>query len=352
MNKYELQHLANDKKIKKAIQALYDSYIKEYASLATSIPNLSTSKVFSFANYPITKARAQTIENEFRANLNTLITNGINESWDLSNTKNDALVDGIFGSSIKPSSDLYATYFNNNLEAKNAFLSRKIGGLSLSENVWKYHSQFKKEIELGLEVGLSEGKSASAMATELKQYLQYPDKLFRRVRDLKNGALILSKNAKAFHPSMGVYRSSYKNAMRLARTENNIAYRTADYTRWQELDFVVGQRVVLSHEHPVYDMCDDLKGDYPKNFIFTGWHPQCICHVITILKTQNELGNDIEKIGAGKALNGQSVNTVKSVPSNFNEWIDDHREGIIKAKNKPYFVKDNFKYGNVEKGLK
>jgi len=352
MNKYELQHLANDNKMKKAIIALYNSYIKEYAELGTSIPNLSASKVFSFDNYPITKARAKTIETNFKKDLNLLIVNGVNESWDLSNTKNDALVNSVFGGSIKPSSEIYATYFNNNLEAKNAFLSRKIGGLTLSENVWKYHSQFQKEIELGLEVGLSEGKSASVMATELKQYLQYPDQLFRRVRDLKNGALILSKNAKAFHPSMGVYRSSYKNSMRLARTENNIAYRTADHTRWQELDFVVGQRVVLSHEHPVYDMCDDLKGDYPKNFIFTGWHPQCICHVITILKTEDELADDVAKVGAGEVTDTRSVNAITKVPTGFNDWIDVHKEAIVKAKNKPYFVKDNFKYGNVEKGLK
>ena len=40
----------------------------------------------------------------------------------------------------------------------------------------------------------------------------------------------------------GVYRSSYNNARRLAATETNIAYRTADHLRWQQMDFVISLR--------------------------------------------------------------------------------------------------------------
>ncbi|MBR3455746.1 MAG: hypothetical protein IKH26_10515 [Bacteroidaceae bacterium] len=43
--------------------------------------------------------------------------------------------------------------------------------------------------------------------------------------------------------------SSYKNARRLAATECNTAYRTADHERWQQMDFVVGQEVHLSGNH-------------------------------------------------------------------------------------------------------
>ena len=72
-----------------------------------------------------------------------------------------------------------------------------------------------------------------------------------------DGKLALSKNAKAFHPGQGVYRSSYKNAMRLTRTETNAAYRLADQDRWQRMDFVVGMRVHKSKNHPteVFAMC-------------------------------------------------------------------------------------------------
>ena len=117
----------------------------------------------------------------------------------------------------------------------NAFIKRVDNGLSLSDKVWKYTDRFKNEIELGIDCGLRDGLSAPEIARNLKMYLQYPDKLFRRVRT-QHGILKLSKTAAAFHPGQGVYRSSYKNARRLAATETNIAYRTADFERWQDFD--------------------------------------------------------------------------------------------------------------------
>lgn len=36
---------------------------------------------------------------------------------------------------------------------------------------------------------------------------------------------------------------------RRAATETNIAYRTADHERWQQLDFIVGIEVHLSNNH-------------------------------------------------------------------------------------------------------
>ena len=154
--------------------------------------------------------------------------------------------------------------------------------MSLSDRVWRYTDQFKTEIEMGIDCGLRDGLDAAQMARRLKQYLQHPDKLFRRVRD-EHGNLQLSKAAAAFHPGRGVYRSSYKNARRLAATETNIAYRTADHVRWQQLDFIVGIEIHLSNNHtcrgrdgkpkPLYDICNELKGKYPKDFKFTGWHP-------------------------------------------------------------------------------
>ena len=54
-------------------------------------------------------------------------------------------------------------------------------------------------------------------------------------------------------------------SMRVARSETNIAYRRADNERWQQMDFVLGQRIQLSKNHPKKDICDKLAGDYPKD---------------------------------------------------------------------------------------
>ncbi len=131
--------------------------------------------------------------------------------------------------------------------------------------------------ELALEIGMGDGLSAADLSRQVRRYLNEPARLFRRVRD-RDGNLRLSKAAAACHPGRGVYRSSYKNALRLTATENNMAYRTADHQRWQQLDFVVGIEIGTSPtNHPQPDICDELAGVYPKQFKFTGWHPWCRC---------------------------------------------------------------------------
>ena len=79
--------------------------------------------------------------------------------------------------------------------------------MNLSQRVWRIVEQTKQELELALDLGHGEGKSAAGLSRDVRQYLINPDKLFHRVRD-KHGALHLSKKAEAYHPGRGVYRSS------------------------------------------------------------------------------------------------------------------------------------------------
>ena len=146
------------------------------------------------------------------------------------------------------------------------------------------------------------------------------------------------------------------NARRLAATETNIAYRTADYERMKNLDFVVGIEIHLSHNHtckgrdgkphPFTDICNELEGKYPKDFKFTGWHPHCRCYVTSILKTDEEIAEDTKKILRGEPVDGESENTVEDVPSGYKKWMEKNEERIKEAKKKgtlPYFVRDNEK---------
>lgn len=165
----------------------------------------------------------------------------------------------------------------------------------------------------------------------------------------EHGQLQLSKRAKAYHPGQGVYRSSYKNARRLAATETNIAYRTSDHLRWQQLDFVVGIEIHLSGNHtlngkPFHDICDELAGKYPKDFKFTGWHPLCRCFVTSILKTPEEMAADTQKTLNGEQTDGESVNRVRDVPQAFNEWLTENEERLSRASSVPYFLEDNAQY--------
>ena len=352
LGKIDKQHIKNISSYETQIKKIYESAATEAAKIGVSIHSFNPNKKFKFADYPTTKKKINALFKGMSADIEAVILNGIDAEWTLSNDKNNELSQRVFGDNVgKLTDEQYKQYFSNNSDALEAFKIRKLNGLSLSEKVWNYTKGFKTEIEMGLEVGLREGKSATAMATDLKKYLKYPDKLFRRVKDSR-GKYHLSMAAKDFHPGQGAYRSSYKNALRLARTETNMAYRKADYLRWQDMDFVVGVRINLSRSHPVYDMCDDLAGDYPKDYNFIGWHAQCLCHATTILKTQEELDEDMAKIVEGKTLDGESANRISKVPHNYTKWINKNKERINKSKNLPYFIKDNYIDGDIGKGLK
>jgi len=141
---------------------------------------------------------------------------------------------------------------------------------------------------------------------------------------------------------------------------------TADYERWQQLDFVVGIRIELSNNHTLNgkkfrDICDKLsaplgstntegKGCYPKDFKFSGWHPLCRCHVITILKTDEEIAEDTRRILDGEPIDGKSVNRVDDVPGDFKKWLKDNEERAKRSTSVPYFIKDNERY--LPKGYK
>lgn len=343
-DKHDEQHLKNVQLYLKRIQELYKIASDEASKIGCSINGVDSSKPFNFEDYPQTKKKMDALLSKFKKSLEVSIVNGIDAEWALSNSKNDEIVNKAFGSKKdKLTDEQKKRYFNNNEDAKDAFIERKRNGLSLSDSVWDFTKRFKSEIEMGLDLGIRSGKSADQMSRSLRDYLQNTNKLFRRYKD-EHGILQLSKAAKAFHPGQGVYRSSYMNARRLAATETNIAYRTADHLRWKEMDFVVGIEIHLSNNHTCkgrdgkphdfHDICDELQGKYPKDFKFTGWHPHCRCFVTSILKTPDELKS-------GKP----SKNEVKELPSKFKEWYENNKERIDKAKSLPYFIKDNFKDG-------
>lgn len=344
MNKYDSQHWRNQAAYERQVDAIYRAAAKEAAALGVSIKDFNPDRLFSFSDYPNTRKKIEKLLNDLQSGVTAVIVNGIRSEWTLANNKNDELARQVFGDNVgKLTKEQERRYFSTNGAARDAFIKRKTDGLGLSDRVWKYTNQFKDEIELGLDLGIRSGRSADELSRDLRSYLQHPDKLFRRVRN-KHGQLVLSQRARAYHPGRGVYRSSYKNARRLAATETNIAYRTADYERWQQFDFVVGIEIKLSNNHPEPDICDDLKGRYPKDFKFTGWHPHCRCHVETVLKTPDELIADNRRIIEGGKPTETSVNTIKDVPQAFTDWVEANRERMTAAKSLPYFIRDNSKY--------
>ena len=350
---YDKKHKENLAKRARKVQQLYDAAIKRIAQAAApSLFDADPKKEFHFEDFPALKKEMEALMQDLGSSLQANIEDGDQESWTLSNTKNDAMVDSIIGKKHLPKKVVQA-WKHPHLEALNAFIERKEAGMNLSRRVWNLTQQFKSEMELALELGMGEGKSAAALSRDIRKYLVEPNKLFRRVRD-KSGALRLSKAAAAYHPGQGVYRSSYKNALRMTATENNIAYRTADHNRWQALPFVIGIEIHISNNHPTEDICDLFDGKrFPKDFKFTGWHPWCRCYAVSVLASQEEMDAYTTAI-----MNGEDVShwkftgQVEKMPKEFNKWMKDNKARIENATSMPYFIKDNFKDGDPAKGLR
>lgn len=350
---YDKKHKENLAKRARKVQQLYDAAIKRIVQAAApSLFDADTKKEFHFEDFPALKKEMEALMQDLGNSLQANIEDGDQESWTLSNTKNDAMVDSIIGKKKLPAKTVKA-WKHPHLDALNAFIARKEAGMNLSRRVWNLTQQFKSEMELALELGMGEGKSAAALSRDVRKYLVEPNKLFRRVRD-KSGALRLSKAAAAYHPGQGVYRSSYKNALRMTATENNIAYRTADHNRWQALPFVIGIEIHISNNHPTEDICDLFDGKrFPKDFKFTGWHPWCRCYAVSVLASQEEMDAYTTAIMNGEDVsNWKFTGQVEKMPKEFTKWMKDNQQRIASAKNMPYFIKDNFKDGDPAKGLR
>ena len=340
----------------RAVNALFDKATSDIASSACR-ENYNPDKPFSFDDYPRAKAQLQTTIKGLAKKMQAVLELGARKQWLFACQKNDEFIASIFDTT-KLTKGRLKKMQDRNLDALQTFQQRKVGGMNLSERVWKYTEQYKEQIEIGLDVGLGEGRSAQQLSRDLRQNLQDPDQLFRRVRD-KRGNLQLSKAAKAFHPGRGVYRSSVKNAQRLTRSEINMAYRESDWQRWQSLDFVVGFEIVRSNHEPLCkcEVCEKLKGRYPKTFKFKGWHPQCMCYAIPILMDEetfddNELGDLKAALRGTTYKHKAAANTIVDVPDGFKEWVQDHIKAQERWATTPYFIKDNFKNGNLADGLK
>lgn len=336
---YEKLLKARISAINNLIRKIYEKSITEISFKASALNYKGT--LFKLTDYPLLQKQVDRLIEKMQPRIYAAVVNSMKDSWDLSNKKNDVIVDQrLAGRGIKKK--VRQVLYDPNHGALQSFIDRKEKGLNLSDRVWNSLDPFKKELEQSLGLGIGKGQSAVTLANEIKKYLNHPDKLFRRVRN-DEGKLVLSKSARNFHPGQGVYRSSFQNALRLAGTETNIAYRTSDHTRWNKLPFVLGIQVKTSNNHPVPDICDELAGEFPKDFVFKGWHPRCRCFATPKTMSDEEYNQMEDQILAGDEVS-DSPNAVATTHDGFKDFVRTNHEKISKWKTKPYFLTDNKQY--------
>lgn len=306
------------------VQSIYDRIANQVATAIDGV-GYDGSEEFLFSDYPELKQTINGIMTSYAAQMNNLIYAGTTKEWKESNIMQDLLARKVLRAyDFEKGGDKYNRYFQQNTDALKAFQNRVDNGMNLSQRLWNQSQELKKELEHTISTAIERGQSAVVLSKRISKYLtDYP--------------LLKSDYAEKYGKAVSCHNCQYAS-IRLARTEINMAYRKAEQLRWQQFDFVLGYEVKLSKRHPAPDICDDLLGIYPKDFVFLGWHPNCMCYVVPIVMS------DEEYYGSPSI---QKSAMISRTPKNFNDWVRNNRSRIGKAETLPYFLKDNRKYWHL-----
>lgn len=306
------------------VQSIYDRIAKEMA-IAVDSASYDGSVEFLFREYPELNQIVNKLMSGYVSQMNGLIYSGTSNEWKESNIMQDLLARKVLRAyDFEKGGDKYQRYFQPNTDALKAFQQRVDRGKNLSQKLWVQSQALKKEMEQTISTAIERGQSAVVLSKRISKYLSdFPS--------------MKADYAEKYGKAVSCHDCQYAS-IRLARTEINMAYRKAEQTRWQQFDFILGYEVKLSKRHPAPDICDDLLGIYPKDFVFLGWHPNCMCYIVPIVMSDEEYYG---------SLSIQKSAIISRTPKNFNNWVRNNRSRIGKAEKLPYFLKDNRKYWHL-----
>ena len=350
----------------KRLERLYDQYATDLVGLGLHESLLEEDPLFHFDDFP-----------QHRESLNNIFSDFVRKQL---LTIKAAIADGVTLAFLHDKGDLQGASVLGNAAitharetAADAFYRGRMKpqqGLSLSQLVWNYSQQTKSEFEMAMSTviagGLQQGTSAEELGRKVRHLLNNPDMMHRRYHEkvLRNGERVdvvtwrrrvIGEDGKVHFVKeplekvgRGHYRSARMNAYRLMRSEINMAYHRANHERWMQEPFVIGIHIWPSDQHPMEDVCDELKGDYPKDFLFLGWHPACMDTCTPITLKGDERKEYLKRIAKGEDVSGYvSPNRVRDVPDGYKRYIAENADRIISADRRDklaYHLRDNRKY--------
>lgn len=205
--------------------------------------------------------------------------------------REDKLVFGMdsgFASNAKPDVALgSAKWAATTAKIIKAITKKNLKGLNPSDRVWDLTTRAEMDLKRIIANGLANGQNPAVIARDIKKFIS-PDVV----------------NASQFGLDLGpgVYRSPFKNAMRLARTEMNRTYTQSQVAFAQDKDWVSGVNITLSPIHSDVDECDDLAAGGPYDADEAGQlipaHPHCMCYITPIIDPKY-LGETDDDSGSG-----------------------------------------------------
>lgn len=273
------------------IQRIFEMLNVEGCQLALSTTPIlkHLDKAFRFADYPQTKAGVEKLLKKYTKELQTLIISGMEAEYTKGDETQTILGENIVNrcNSALPEdkqipldkAKLGIVTSSTDLAVK-SFTEKRLKNFNLRSVLALQSVKYKDELECAISTALTKGTSARELAKQVTT-------LFR------DHAKFEAQYLEKFGEKLNTGKTMYE-AMRLARTEINMAYRDAEQSRWGYMPFILGYEIRLSNNHnckgipkgKFYDICDELEGKYPKDFKWLGWHPNCY-HKNTKILTNN-----------------------------------------------------------------
>lgn len=265
-------HKSRLKKYNKAVNVIINEIARSLCSKVDFEGDITDKeKVLEYVSQLI-KGNKKDFARAYVTSLAKTINIGSSTEWELSEKNVDDLIVAIANNKTLETPKWMGNYLVHNEKARDAFLNRVDENGGIISKLQKQSNYLSTLLGESIASAIAKGTSAVALAKQVEDYLNNVDKLRGDYHTY------IGNDGKAIDVKY--------TAMRLARTEINSAYKLAEETRYRNLDFVVGYEVHRSGDLDVNengdkplkhecDLCESLKGKYPKDFVFTNWHPNC-----------------------------------------------------------------------------
>lgn len=205
-----------------------------------------------------------------------------------------------------------------NTQAVEACWARTKKGLFLSDRIWQQGEKYRNTMRDLIQEAVAIGQDAAKTARMLQQYV-------------RQGAQTLAQDYPNMMERMGsrIPKDICYEALRLARTEMTAAFGEGTIAAARVSPSYQGMKWVLSHSHPMVDICDTLaehdeglgRGVYsPGNEPPYPAHPSCMCALISQHEEPEKFVERLKKWRENPA----------SEP-NIEGWYQNiHKEGLVK----------------------
>lgn len=258
-------------------------YIRSADRIAKELQQIGTTTVSG----KIRKKHLKELEKSLRAEAE-LIQKGLTEAFvDYINSSAKAgagytqgVVLNLFDQAGLKTSGIRKLFSRVNKQAVEAIWARTRNGLYLSDRIWEQGEKHRTTMRDLIQESVAIGQDAVTTARMIQQYVRQGAQTL--AKDYPN----MMKRMKGRVPGNICYE-----ALRLARTEMTAAFGEGTIAAARVSPSYIGMKWVLSHSHPVADICDVLaahdeglgRGVYsPGNEPPYPAHPNCLCALVPI----------------------------------------------------------------------